>query len=89
MHWSACTLMSILTRRRNPRAFNVLFKADDIGEISSYTLCNLLKLLTNLVEKSLFAPQEILDIIEGILRDVHSESVAAQCLASASTLLRM
>lgn len=59
------------------------------GEISSYTLCNLLKLLTNLVEKSLFAPQEILDIIEGILRDVHSESVAAQCLASASTLLRM
>ncbi|EFO65485.1 Hypothetical protein GLP15_5159 [Giardia lamblia P15] len=58
-------------------------------EISSYTQCNLLKLLTTLVEKGLFSTQEILSIIENILRNACSESVAAQCLISASVLLSM
>lgn len=59
------------------------------GGISSYTQCNLLRLLTNLVEKALFSAQEVLSIIESILQDACSESVAAQCLISASVLLSM
>lgn len=59
------------------------------GETSSYTKRNLLKLLTSLVERSLFAQRDVLSIIEKILRDVDSESVAAQCLLSASVLLGM
>ncbi|ESU38765.1 Hypothetical protein DHA2_150911 [Giardia duodenalis] len=59
------------------------------GGISSYTQCNLLRLLTNLVEKALFSAQEVLSIIESILQNACSESVAAQCLISASVLLSM